>query len=233
MIYFWTEDRKDKSGYQFWEKFLGVIYPQVVLESKTNSSELVKSVAKIDSNDTYIVALDHSFDNDQSIREVSILRRIIQTKNNVYELNLISFEFVLLGFSLLLDWIYAENDEFREKRAYLITVREKLLEAINKQNDYKEIPEIAEWINKINEYNIEKIIAKLLYELTRNTGFSVDKSNLGVCWKVDCCAYEERENDDACGLDNRRPSLAGKMQVILQESFLRREFERIGLEVAL
>lgn len=233
MIYFWTEDRKDKSGYQFWEKFLGVICPQVVLESKTNSSELVKSVAKIDSNDTYIVALDHSFDNDQSIREVGILRKIIQTKNNVYELNLISFEYVLLGFPLLLDWIYAENDEFREKRAYLITVREKLLEAINKQNDYKEIPEIAEWINKINEYNIEKMIARLLYELTRNTGFSVDKSNLGVCWKVDCCDYEGRENDDECGLDNGRLSLAEKMQAILRESFLRREFERIGLEVAL
>lgn len=55
MIYFWTEDRKDKSGYQFWEKFLGVIYPQVVLESKTNSSELVKSVAKIDSDNIYCV----------------------------------------------------------------------------------------------------------------------------------------------------------------------------------
>lgn len=233
MIYFWTEDRKDKSGYQFWEKFLGVIYPQVVLESKTNSSELVKCVAKINSNDTYIVALDHSFDNDQSIREVSILRRIMRTKNNVYELNLISFEFVLLSFSLLLDWIYAENDEFREKRAYLITVREKFLEAIDKKNDYKEIPEIAEWINKISEYNIEKITAKLLYELTRNTGFLVDKSNLGVCWKVDCCDYEERENDDECGLDDSRLSLAEKMQAILRESFLRREFERIGLEVAL
>lgn len=80
MIYFWTEDRKDKSGYQFWEKFLGTIYPQVVLESKTNSSELVKSVAKIDSDDTYIVSLDHSFDNDQSIREVNALRKVIQKR---------------------------------------------------------------------------------------------------------------------------------------------------------
>ncbi|MDE7204559.1 MAG: hypothetical protein K2O91_22275 [Lachnospiraceae bacterium] len=233
MIFFWTEDRKDKSGYQFWEKFLGALYPQVVLESKTNSSELVKSVAKINSNDTYIVALDHSFDNDQSIREISALRKVIQKKNNVYELNLISFEFVLLSFPLLLDWIYAEEDEFREQRAVLVTVREKLLEAVHKQVDYKEVPEIAEWLNNINEYNIEQITAKLLYGLTRNTGFSVDKSNTGVCWKTDCCGYGERAADDKCGLDNRRPSLVEKMQAILRESFLEQEFKRMGLEAVL
>lgn len=233
MIYFWTEDRKGKSGYQFWEKFLGVIYPQIVLESKKNSSELVKSVAKIDSDDTYIVSLDHSFDNDQSIREVSTLRKVIQKKSNVYELNIISFEFVLLSFPLLLDWIYAERDEFREKRAYLIVVREKLLEAITKQSDYKEMSEIIEWLDKLDEYNIEQITAKLLYELTRNTGFVVDKSNLGVCWKVDCCDYKERKNDDECGLDYSRLSLVEKMQAIMRESFLKKEFERIELEAVL
>ncbi len=146
---------------------------------------------------------------------------------------MISFEFVLLSFPLLLDWIYAEKDEFRDKRAYLITVREKLLEAVCKQNDYKEIPEIVEWLNKIDEYNIEQITAKLLYELTRNTGFVVDKSNLGVCWKVDCCAYEERKNNDECGLDNSRRSLVEKMHAIMNESFLKKEFKRIGLETVL
>lgn len=233
MIFFWTEDRKDKSAYQFWEKFLGVLYPQIVLESKTNSSELVKSVSKIDSDDTYIVALDHSFDNDQSIRELNALRKVIQKRENVYELNLISFEFILLSFPLLLNWIYAEKDEFREKRALLITVREKLLAAVCRQNDYKEVPEITEWLNSIDEYNIEQIIAKLLHELTRNTGFAVDKSNIGDCWKTDCCGYRKRTANDACGLDNSRLSLTEKMQTILRESFLKQEFERIGLEAVL
>lgn len=233
MIYFWTEDRKNKSGYQFWEKFLGVLYPEVVLESKTNSSELVNNVAKIDSQDTYIIALDHSFDNDQAIREVRTLRKIIEKKHNVYELNLISFEFILLSFPALLEWIYAEEDEFREKRASFIMIRERLLEAIDKKNDYKEVPEIVGWLNKIGEYNIEQIAAKLLFELTRNTGFAVDKSNLGMCWKVDCCDYEERETDDKCGLDNRRLSLSEKMQTIMKESILKEEFKRIGLEAAI
>lgn len=85
-------------------------------------------------------------------------------------------------------------------------------------------------MDKIGEYNIEQIVAKLLYELTRNTGFAVDKSNLGVCWKVDCCDYEEREADDMCGLDNSRLSLSEKMQTIMRESFLKAEFERMGLE---
>lgn len=39
--------------------------------------------------------------------------------------------------------------------------------------------------------------------------------------------------DDKCGLDNRRLSLVGKMQTIMRESFLKKEFERIGLEAAL
>lgn len=139
----------------------------------------------------------------------------------------------MLSFPLLLDWIYAEKDEFREKRAYLITVRERLLEAIVKQNDYKEIPEIIEWINRLGEYNIEQITAKLLYELTRNTGFVVGKSNLGVCWKVDCCNYEERESDDECGLDNSRLSLGEKDAGNHERKLLKKEFERIGLEAVL
>lgn len=231
MIYFWTEDRKNKAGYQFWEKFLGTLYPNIVLESKSNSSELVKNVAQIDSDDTYIIALDHSFDNDQSIREVSILRKIIQNKNNIYELNLISFEFLLLSFSRLIDWIYASEDEFREKRNLYIMVREKLIEAVNKKSDYKEIPEMRKWLDKIGEYNIEQIASKLLYELTRNTGFQIDKSNLGDCWKVDCCKLEEREDNDKCGLDSNRLSLLEKMQIIMKESILQTEFKRVGLEV--
>lgn len=230
MIYFWTEDRKDKSGYQFWKTFLETLYPDVVLESKTNSSELVKSVAKIDSEDTYIVALDHSFDNDQSIREVRALQKIMQSKNNIYEFRLISFEFILLSFSGLLDWIYAQDDELREKREGLIIVRKKLLEAVAKHTDYKEVPEIIEWLNDNEAYNVEQVTAKLLYELTRNTGFEVDKGNLGICWKTDCCGYEDRQADDKCGLDNSRLTLYGKMSTILKESFLKREFERIGLE---
>lgn len=232
-IYFWTEDRQGKSGYQFWECFLGILYPQVILESKTNSSELVKAVAKINSEDTYIIALDHSFDNDQVIREVSTLRRVLKNKKNVYELDLICFEYILLSFPLLLDWIYAKEDEFREKRAELVAIREKLLMALEGQCDYREIPEIKAWMEKNRTYNIERTTAGLLYGLTRNTGFEVDKSNLGICWKMDCCDGRERADDDKCGLDGGRLTLAEKMRFLMEKGCLKAEFEKIGLEAAI
>lgn len=151
MIYFWTEDRKDKSGYQFWEKFLSVLYPQIVLESKTNSSELVKSVTKIDSDDTYIIALDHSFDNDQSVREVSILRKVIQKKSNVHELNLISFEFVLLSLPFLLDWIYSEQDEFREKEILSLLLEKKYFRLFKSRMTIKPVLKFwSGWIKLVN-----------------------------------------------------------------------------------
>lgn len=233
MIYFWTEDREGKSGYQFWKTFLDVLYPEIVLESKTNSSELVKSVAKINSDDTYIIALDHSFDNDQSIREVSTLRKALQKKRNVYELNIISFEFVLLSFPMLIEWIYAENDEFRNTRSRFISIREKLLEAIRKEKDYKDFPEILEWLHKIDEYNIEQITSKLLFELTRNTGFVVNKSKIGDCWKTDCCNFKDRVEDDKCGLDISRLLLSEKMLTIMNLTLLKDEFKNMGFEVKL
>ena len=42
--YLWIEDRKNKSGYIFWQTLLGQLCPEIVLESKQNNSELVKAV---------------------------------------------------------------------------------------------------------------------------------------------------------------------------------------------
>lgn len=34
----------------------------------------------------------------------------------------------------------------------------------------------------VSSHNIEQLSARLLNDLTRNTGFEVTKSNLGECW---------------------------------------------------
>ena len=46
--FLWIEDRKGKAGYIFWESLLKQLYPNIQVESKKNSSELVKSVKNID-----------------------------------------------------------------------------------------------------------------------------------------------------------------------------------------
>lgn len=46
--YLWIEDRKDKSGYIFWQTLLRQLCPEIVLESKKNNSELVKAVKALE-----------------------------------------------------------------------------------------------------------------------------------------------------------------------------------------
>lgn len=147
--FLWIEDRKGKASYIFWEDFMKQLYPDVIVESKKNSSELVKSVKAL------------------------------------------------------------QDDNF----------------------DYKGIREIVEYDKNIEEHNIEQLSAKLLFDLTRNTGFEVSKGVFGECWIKSCCEWEKRQEDDICGLDNNRLSVFDKMKRIYMGSSLKLQFSKVGLEV--
>lgn len=70
---------------------------------------------------------------------------------------------------------------------------------------------------------------KVLFELTRNTGFEVNKKSIGVCWRTSCCEFENRQSDDLCGLDKRRIELRDKMQELYRYTMLENEFNKLGL----
>lgn len=211
------------------------IYPDVIVESKKNNRELVKAVKGLtDKENRYIIAFDNSFDNVQLYMEQKILKEAAGIRDNVFLLDLICFEYTLLEFDKLIDWIYAPGDEFREKRAGAIAAREHLVQMISTGDvNYKEIQEIVDYDDHLTEHNIEQLSAKLLLDLTRNTGFEVSKGSLGECWKQNCCEWEERQEDDICGLDQSKLSLKDKMKSILFGTSLCREFAGIGLEVLL
>ena len=99
--------------------------------------------------------------------------------------------------------------------------------------DYKKIKEVLEYDQYIENHNIEQLSAKLLFDLTRNTGFEVSKGNIGECWIKSCCEWKNRMDDDICGLDYSRLSILEKMKKIYSETCLKKEFERIGLEMTL
>lgn len=90
-----------------------------------------------------------------------------------------------------------------------------------------------EYDKNLDSHNIEQISAKLLFDLTRNTGFEVSKGSIGECWIKSCCDWLERQADDICGLDKTRLSVADKMKSIYSGTSLCREFSNIGLEVSL
>ena len=233
--YLWIEDRKDKSSYIFWQTFMGQLCPEIVVESKKNNSELVKAIKALeDSENRYIVLFDNSFDNLQVVMERKLLRKYAKTKNNVLLIDIICFEYILLEFKDLIQWIYASDDEFLTKRKNVIVAREKLVKTIqNGELNYKDIREIVEYNENVDNYNIEQLSAKILFDLTRNTGFEVSKGNIGECWIKSCCEWEQRMSDDICGLDADRLQLKEKMLNIYKGTSLLTQFQNIGLEVVL
>lgn len=232
--YLWIEDRKNKSGYIFWQTLLGQLCPEIVLESKQNNSELVKAVKALeDTENRYIVVFDNSFDNLQVAMEQKVLRKYAGDKENVVLMDIICFEYILLEFKKLIEWIYAPDDEFLVKREKAITAREKLVKTIQSgEINYKVIREIIEYNENVDNYNVEQLSARILFDLTRNTGFEVSKGSVGECWIKSCCEWEERMSDDICGLDASRLSIKEKMMQICEGTSLLKQFQNIGLEVA-
>ncbi len=232
-LFLWIEDRKGKASYTFWKNFMKQLCPGAVVESKKNNSELVKAVKALqDTENKYIIIFDNSFDNPQIVMEQKRLKQYVNERDNVFLIDIICFEYLLLEFKELINWIYAPKDEFLKKRAGAMTARKKLVESIQNGNfHYKEIQEVMEYDSRIEEHNIEQLAAKLLFDLTRNTGFEVSKGKLGVCWIKSCCEWEERQEEDICGLDYHRLSVFDKMKTIYNESSLRTQFLKIGLEV--
>lgn len=233
--FLWIEDRKEKAGYIFWESLLKEVCPNVEVVSKKNNSELVKAVKNLnDVDNKYIIVFDNSFDNLQAVMELKLLKQYVNQRKNTVLMDIICFEYILLEFENLIDWIYAADDEYLVKRASAIVAREKLIGSIkNGTMNYKDINEIVRYENQINEHNIEQLVAKLLFDLTRNTGFEVSKGSIGDCWTKSCCEWTNRKEDDICGLDYSRLSIHYKMKKIYEGTCLREQFCKAGLEVAL
>lgn len=121
--------------------------PDLIVESKKNNSELIKAVkALADEDNKYIIVYDNSFDNLQVYKEQKILKNYVEAKSNVWMMDIICFEYILLEFDKLIEWIYAPNDEFLTKRKNAINAREKLVQTIQSgEFNYKSIREVMKY----------------------------------------------------------------------------------------
>ena len=101
--FLWIEDRKGKSSYVFWKIFMQQLFPEIIVESKTNNSELVKAVKALQDNENhYIIMLDNSFDNLQVYQEQKILKKYSDMKRNILLMDIICFEYILIYLRILL-----------------------------------------------------------------------------------------------------------------------------------
>ncbi len=227
-IYAWCED--SGSGFDFWKEIFGAIYPNIIVETKSNNSRLRRAAAGIENDgNVYYILMDSFIDNNDVLREIDGLKRCIKNKRNVHVIDVHSFEFVLLSFKSLIQWIFAEQDELKEKRKNFIQARELLIEQTIQSSDVAKLEELEKVFPYIITHNVEQSAAELLYQITRNSGFETDKGRLGECFINSCCEWLSRKDDDICGLDANRFSAYEKKTQILNESVLKSAFEKVGL----
>lgn len=231
--YVWTED--SRAGYKFWKTLFAQLVPEAIVETKKNNSELVKAVSRLkDESNKYVILMDQAFDNPQVVREQKRLSMIINDRKNIFCIKIISFEYLLLQFNSLIDWVFASEDNLLEQRKNLKDIRERLIGLINGNNPLSYINDdsIKGYFSCLNENNIEQICARVLFDITRNTGFEVSKRSVGPCWIMNCCDWIDRADDDICGLNENRLSVYGKMYAIFTNtSVLCEGFKAANLEV--
>lgn len=226
MKYIWCEDKG--SGYTFWKELFAELCPEAIVETKQNNSNLRKAVESIQDNDNiYYVFMDYAIDNPDVLRECKRLESETVNKKNIVLVKIHSFEFALLSFEHLVDWVYAEEDELKEQRKALLEFRKLFVKLFEEGGSSDELLSLEELNPYKSKKNSEQISSKLLFDITRNTGFETDKTNLGACFIIDCCKWDSRQDDDICGLDTRKITSVDKKKMLVEYSILKRKVEEV------
>ena len=228
-IYVWCEDTG--SGFTFWKMLFDTLYKDYIVESKRNNTELCKAISKLksDEDNKYYVLMDNAIDNPDVLRETQRLYRFIRDKSNVSVIRIHSFEFVLLSFQMLEDWVFAREDDLKDARRDLLDFKTEFVEIICSGGDAGKLSAMNELTGYSDKLNTEQISSRLLSEITKNTGFETTKGKLGECFTVSCCDWESRKTDDICGLDDRRLTSGEKIKSIFDYSVLKDSFSEAGL----
>ncbi len=226
--YIWCED--SASGLQFWNAVFEVIDSKIQVQSKGNNSRLRQAAERISADENqYFILVDSAVDNADVLRELKKLHRGIEGKHNVKVINIHSFEYALLSFEFLEDWVFAREDKLRARRTDLLVARKQLIDIQEKGGDVDSLHELSESLKLARQLNTEQLSSRLLFAITRNTGFETDKSHLGECFVNDCCEWAWRQIDDMCGLDSNRKSGTEKIRHIIDYSVIKQALQKVEL----
>ena len=132
MIYLYTED--SKSGFQFWKFICDNLFLEKIevrnLGDNSNSTRLAEFVCNIeDRENIYLISYDLSFDNQLVMENYREMKKYVRKNNfeNIFFLDFVSFEYILLSFSKFVDWCFSKDDILKEKRKDLIECRNVLI----------------------------------------------------------------------------------------------------------
>ena len=151
--------------------------------------------------------------------------------------------------------MFAENDDLKEQRKDKLEAREKLVKLISDGGTADELSLFKSVYQYQSKMNTEKIVAKLLTEITRNTGFETNKKKLlkirrwlsvnegQLKFSFDdrtfnvsnIIATEYSKNKTFTiiniifGLDDKRLSVSEKIEQMVNHSILQAAFQEVGL----
>lgn len=226
--YVWCEDTG--AGYEFWLKIFEALDKDIIVRSKKNNTELRKAVERVtDDGNSYYIFMDAAMDNSDVLRETQRVNKIAEMKKNVFFVKIHSFEYSLLSFKKLEDWVFAKEDELKTKRTKFLAAREIFLRMVAEGIS----PEEQERFFELTKYDVtknsEQLASSLIKDITKNTGFATTKSKLGECFVEDCCTWTKRQADDICGLDGEHLNSETKRKTIVMHSALQNSLSEVGL----
>lgn len=200
----------------------------------SGSGNIVNAIRNLNDYDTYyVLVFDYAFDNFSVTDDFEIITGVIEDRglDNVKILNIISFEWILLTFDFLEDWVNRQNIYQCPQRE--LDVRYNLLHIINYEDarNYASKNIIKKYLDSLNikhSYSIENLCSHPIKKITQYTDFTVDKKaktskgieKLGHCWSCDCCI-----NFVNCGIGL---SSLEKARCIFENSCLRQELDKIN-----
>ena len=116
--------------------------------------------------------------------------------------------------------MFAENDDLKEQRKDKLEAREKLVKLISDGGTADELSLFKSVYQYQSKMNTEKIVAKLL---------ETNKKQVGFCFVNSCCEWDDRQENDLCGLDDKRLSVSEKIEQMVNHSILQAAFQEVGL----
>ena len=226
--YIWCED--SGSGFKFWKAVFTVIDKDILVQSKGNNTKLRQAAEKIDDDgNQYFLIMDNAVDNIDVLRETKRLNQVIKNKNNVKLIKIHSFEYVLLSFEFLEDWVFAPDNKLKEKRKIFLEARKIFLDIEEHGASLNELEKLKEYLDYSDFLNSEQLCARILFEITRNTGFEITKGDLGECFVNSCFECIRKQNKNVCGLNKARKGSYDKIKKLIEYSVLKNALQRVGI----
>ena len=240
----WHEDGEVSCTTQFWKFIIKNCSGSINIDAigKSGNHRLVSEVknlvsSEIGDGEYYIIFHDAAFDNPAVQSEHSKLVKITEQFNNIYVSDLVCFEYLMLKFSKIDEWLkpIEENEKFKR----LLELRERVIYIVENQYRWTEDKEVLEYvldkvsyikddekrIKKLFNISIEGVVTYLIQDISKLSGgnFTVEKKQLGKCWTSRCCWNSENE----CSLLNRKGLMTAqdKAEVLLDETPARKQLE--------